>query len=112
MMREEFEKHVVEFAVHNNLEASTITALSELNSHDYSIIELVYTYHPSIPDVDGKSKIAALFALGGMCVIIDMLPTAEAARDLQLESDKLKSRLLEINQQLLKLKRGVINVNT
>ena len=37
-----------------------------VSNEDYKIIELVYTYHPSIPEVNGKGQIATLYQLGGM----------------------------------------------
>lgn len=39
---------------------------------EYTGINYVYTYHPSISDVCGKRQIAALFLIGGMPLIMSM----------------------------------------
>ena len=50
---------------------------------EYTIIETVYTFHPSIKNVGGKEQIARLYTEFGMILIKDMLATANAAKDLE-----------------------------
>ncbi len=50
---------------------------SSVSNENYAIIEKVYTWHPSIPEVNGKEVIAQLYSLGGIEVMKDMLPKAE-----------------------------------
>lgn len=45
---------------------------ASISRADYSIVEHVYMWHPSIPNVGGKDKIADLYLIGGMDVIRDM----------------------------------------
>jgi signal recognition particle GTPase len=49
---------------------------------DYAKVEMVYIFHPSIDCNKGKDEIAQLYNMFGMRVIIDMIPTAEKAKDL------------------------------
>ena len=72
----------------------------------------MYTYHPAIPDVGGKERIAALFTFGGMAVMYDMLPRAEVARDLITERDKLAAKIQSIGNQYEMLKGGPVNGNS
>ena len=70
MNRYEFEAHI----------ETTVSA------DEYKVIEMVYTWHPSISGVNGKNEIAAIYKLpGGMRIIRDMLPTAKARADLEIE---------------------------
>jgi hypothetical protein len=48
---------------------------------EWEIIQKVYTFHPAIPDVNGKKIIAGMFKLGGMGIITDMLPAADLGLD-------------------------------
>lgn len=56
MMKVEFEKRIG----------------ASISHEDYAIVEHVYMWHPSIPNVGGKDKIADLYLIGGMDVIRDM----------------------------------------
>lgn len=49
----------------------------------YADIEYVYTWHPSIDEVEGKDQIAKLWDIGGIRIIMDMKPTAEKAQALE-----------------------------
>ena len=52
------------------------------SAEEWQTINLVYTFHPMIPDVGGKEKLASLFVLGGVGLLRDMEPTAREAADL------------------------------
>lgn len=70
MMKDEFLRELRAIPAHES---------DDVSPDDYALIEQVYTWHPSIPDVGGKSVIAHLYAYGGMLVIRDMLPRAQRA---------------------------------
>lgn len=55
---------------------------AEVTPEEYAIIEHVYTWHPSIPNVGGKDILAQLYKLGGMTVIMDMEDSATKAESI------------------------------
>lgn len=112
MMRHEFVKYVREFAAKNDMLEKAEMQLKKMSTADYQIVELVYTYHPAIPDIGGKERIAALFTLGGIVVMHDMLPRAEVARDLITERDRLAAKIQSIENQYEILKRGPVDGNS
>ena len=57
------------------------------------LIDYVYTYHPSISNVDGKSQIAYLYVVFGMRLILDMRNTAHVMEDYGIKERKLKAEL-------------------
>lgn len=57
------------------------------------LIDYVYTYHPSISNVDGKSQIAYLYVVFGMRLILDMRNTAHMMEDYEIKERKLKAEL-------------------
>lgn len=63
---------------------------------DYEIIELVYTFHPAIKNVEGKDQIAKLYKSFGMDFIKAMLPHAEAIL-------KAENRAGEVQQEINKI---------
>lgn len=73
---------------------------------DYRIIELVYEFHPSISETEGKKQIADLYKIGEMRIIQDMRPTALRAMDLE---EKIMIKRLEMHtlqKELEDLKKG------
>ena len=77
---------------------------SKVSDADYAIIERVYTFHPVISNTKGKQQIVDLYKIGGMRVIKDMIPTADAAEaiDQQIFSCRVAIREQEDNlRQLL-----------
>ena len=59
----------------------------------YEIIEKVYNWHPAIDNVNGKQQIASLYDIGGMMIIMDMLPRAEQVLQLHEQITSLKREL-------------------
>lgn len=84
MMKHEFEARI----------KATVTA------EDYEVIEKVYAFHPIIDSVDGKDQIAKLYKLGGMALIIDMVPRAEAAEQLENEIYHCRREVEEAKRNL------------
>ena len=73
---------------------------------EYEIIETVYSFHPSINEVKGKDQIAELYNNFGMRVILDMLPTAEKAKELENELKKKKIEIDNLRRELNQLIDG------
>ena len=67
----------------------------EPTPEQWATITTVYGWHPSIPDVGGKDKLAAIFALGGFGLITDMLPEAESCQALESRRDMAARKLAE-----------------
>lgn len=72
----------------------------EVRQSDYDIIEHVYTWHPTISNIDGKEQIAMLYKMGGMCLIKDMQPTAKLMEELDAEKRKVERKLKEIQKKI------------
>ena len=91
MMKHEFVERVNEFRMERY--PDSYVEMQDISAEDYAIVEFVYTWHPSIPAVGGKNTIAALYVLGGMCLIMDMVGTAKHAeqRDAEIRSIRAKA---------------------
>ena len=94
MMKEEFIREVKK--LNGDIEPN-------ISPVDYSIIETVYVYHPSINAVTGKYQIAYLYFHFGMRVIKDMLETAVKCRDLELQIATKREELDDLQNQYDKL---------
>lgn len=73
---------------------------------DYKSIEYVYSFHPSIDEVDGKKKIATLYSIGGMRLIKDMIETARVAARLTNLIHKLNIVVDRTREALCDLSKG------
>lgn len=71
---------------------------------EYEAIEKVYTFHPSVRDVGGKEQIARLFDDFGIRVILDMLPTAVRAEEIQAERARGLRLVAEADNEMEMLK--------
>ena len=72
----------------------------------YSEIEYVYTWHPSIDEVTGKDQIANLWDIGGIRLIRDMKPTAEKAQSLEHEIAIAEAQVQKLRSALMDLSIG------
>ena len=97
MMKSEFEKKLSE---------RTGKQVS-ISNEDYSKIEYVYTWHPSLDPVHGKDQIARLYDEFGMRIIIDMMETAAEAESLDNDMNELLHKQAELRAKMDCLKRGV-----
>lgn len=73
---------------------------TEVSDEFYDVIETVYNYHPTIPEVDGKKVIADIFTKYGMGMIRDMYPTAQKASDLESTIATLRREVEEAQEKL------------
>lgn len=55
---------------------------STVTDEEYSVIEEVYMWHPSIRNTSGKDEVAELYKSFGMTIFYDMLPRAKKANEL------------------------------
>ena len=77
---------------------------TEISQKDYSIVEHVYTWHPSISEVEGKEQIAELYKSFGMPIIKNMMEAANYAETLdramaqaQRQVEELRKRIIRVN---------------
>lgn len=68
--------------------------------NDYALVERVYTWHPSIPNVGGKAAIAHIYAYGGILVIKDMLPRAERAEQADAQIRAIRKDIQGMEQAI------------
>jgi len=76
----------------------------DFTDEEYEIIEIVYTFHPSISETEGKKQIAHLFDNFGFRIIADMLPTAVKAREYEELIAKKRHELEELQKAYNELK--------
>lgn len=69
-------------------------------------IEFVYTWHPAISNIYGKDEIAQLYKIGGMRLMMDMIPAAKEWKRLEDERISLTNRLFEIKREMQTLQAG------
>ncbi len=78
----------------------------KVSEKDYSVIEYVYNFHPSISNTEGKTQIAELYKLGGMRLIRDMVQTATQAEALENKIRETNAYLADLKMQYEKLQYG------
>lgn len=78
----------------------------EVSNKEYSEIEFVYTWHPSISETEGKKQIANLYQMFGMTVIKNMIETASIMQDLDKEKRKAVQLLDSINKRIGRVCKG------
>ena len=79
---------------------------SPVSAEQYRSIEYVYTWYPAIDAVKGKDQIAQLWEIGGARLMLDMLPTAQQAADLESAIADMRRSLADLEEQLQELKTG------
>lgn len=83
-----------------------IKSNNEPTERQWQDIQYVYTWHPSIDDVNGKDQIAKLWDLGGYRLIEDMMPTAKKDQELQEEIRVLEQQLSDLRRARFDLMLG------
>lgn len=78
----------------------------KVDDFEYTLIETVYTWYPTISNTNGKQEIATLYHIGGIRIIKDMYATAMAAQAIQNERSKVNAQLEYISQQYEALSKG------
>ena len=77
---------------------------AKVSEQDWDIINVVYTFHPSISETEGKKQIAYLYSNFGMRVIRDMVTTARRAEYLEGCIRQAQSNIDNLTQELKELK--------
>ena len=78
----------------------------EVDDFEYTLIETVYTWYPTISNTNGKQEIATLYSIGGIRLIKDMYATAMAAQSIMNERRKANAQLEYISTQYESLRKG------
>ena len=73
---------------------------------EYTAIETVYTFHPSISEVEGKKQIDNLYDTYGIRIIADMLPTANKAREYEENITRKRRELEELQEEFKNFKEA------
>ena len=88
MMKNEFED-IVQHAV---------------SDEEYSTIEYVYTWYPTISETDGKNQIAKLYTDFGMPLIEDMMERAGKMENLDKDLHKARSQVTFVKDRIKALR--------
>lgn len=89
MNRTEFENNVANYATQHG---SDVFNPKELSNDDYKIIAYVYTWYPTIDNVNGKEQVAMLYCEFGIRIFHDMYATAKKAEALDVKMRKAKAQ--------------------
>lgn len=76
---------------------------ANISDSEWDIINVVYTFHPSISETEGKRQIAYLYSNFGMRLIRDMEATARRAAYLEGCIRQAQSNLDNLTQELKEL---------
>ena len=85
---------------------------AEISQKDYSIVEHVYTWHPSISEVEGKEQIAELYKSFGMPIIKNMMEAANYAETLDREMAQAQRQVTDITNELLRKNAETLHMAT
>ena len=105
MMKSEFVSKVIELGGASDFNEQCI------NEDDWEVIQTVYMFHPSIPEVNGKEAIARIWMLpAGMRIIRDMTATAKAEEQIEDEMLQIRREISQMNKKLEELARKKKNL--
>ena len=79
---------------------------AEISQKDYSIVEHVYTWHPSISEVEGKEQIAELYKSFGMPIIKNMMEAANYAETLDRAMAQVQRQVEELRKRIIRVAKG------
>lgn len=79
----------------------------EPTNEEFAVISEVYACHPCIDAVRGKEQIATLWSIGGMRLMLDMLPTARKAASIDDKIIQLRAGIDRLSVEYKSLKEGV-----
>jgi hypothetical protein len=72
----------------------------EATDAEWEVIHTVYQFHPAVPEVGGKARLAQLFQLGGMGLLTEMLPKAETFAAMEEAVHQAREASREANRKL------------
>ena len=83
----------------------------KVSSDYYEVIETVYSWHPAITDTEGKAQIVALYKLGGIGLMREMMPLAERLQKLASEVAAAKSAMEDAQARAANLRSSYLGLN-
>lgn len=104
MNREEFDKECR--SINKNYNSAQVT------DEMFDDIDFVYTWYPTIAEVEGKMQIAYLYMTFGFSIIQDMESRAREALKVDHEIHRLRDELRLSEVKYSQLKRGFANKQT
>ena len=75
-----------------------------VSDEEYSTIEYVYTWYPTISETDGKNQIAKLYTDFGMPLIEDMMERAGKMENLDKDLHKARSQVTFVKDRIKALR--------
>jgi len=87
----------------SEFDALTESVKGKCTDEQWIVINRVYTFHPSIKDVGGKTQVAMLFLEHGFVIFQDMLPRAEKMAELDCIRRSHLIELETIDRQIQEL---------
>lgn len=75
----------------------------EISPEEYAEVEFVYNFHPAIPEVGGKARIAELYKVGGLGLIRSMKAEAIEAEERDNRMREIRAQISGLNQELTAL---------
>jgi len=60
--------------------ALTDRDVESISDTEWLAVSVVYHYHPAVADTDGKQTMQALWRMGGMAIVLDLVPAAQNAQ--------------------------------
>lgn len=73
---------------------------AKVSQEIYAEIEDVYVWHPAIPEVGGKEKIAEIWKMGGIGLIRSMAESAKICREYTMQLEDKMRHIAELQQQI------------
>lgn len=77
-----------------------------ISDEEYSTIEYVYTWYPTISETKGKDQIARLYTDFGMPIIEDMVERAGQMENLDKDLKRAQAQLTAIEDRIKMLRGG------
>lgn len=75
-----------------------------VSDEEYSTIEYVYTWYPTISETEGKAQIAKLYTDFGMPLIEDMMERAGKMENLDKDLHKARSQVTFVKDRIKALR--------
>ena len=75
----------------------------EVSPDEYAEIEFVYNFHPAILEVGGKARIAELWKVGGLGLILSMKACAIEAEERDNRMAAIRAEISSLNRELTEL---------
>lgn len=105
MTRDEFDQKLGQVDQDMGIVQNTDTPTSS----EYRVIEEVYTFYPTVSNVNGKYQVAWLYRMFGMAVFYDMLPRCRKAKEKELEISRIRRELDRASMEMEVIRKGELD---